>query len=325
MTWSAYSIANNGGGFSPPILGPDGDMWTASQATSSYANGTIIRVTPSGSVAVGNMPLGFDSGYGQSPVITDGTDMYVTMTDTYPRNWAYQWSTSLTQIATVQMSYDAIGGLVYVGAMYGSTYVGAIATGATFGGALLAQIMNVGTLSAGISSSSGSGFLGFSVYDGAWVWAASGTSIYQIYPPTLTMTSWTLPGTYTGGQAQIGRNGSLIYIPCTTGVVVWDTSTATGTLHSSAQMWNCFYSANLGKVIVSDNAGNVYTMPASGGSLTLLVNLMSVTGTTSLLQSWFGDGLAGSLWVANASLPGSGEPSFIFKYTLSTNNIVMLL
>ncbi len=319
MTWSAYGLNNYGLGFAPPILGPDGNMWTTTQNGASIGGGgALFQITPAGVVSSASIPTGSNNGSGFSPVITDGTYIYVQQAINYPRNYIHQFSTALAQINVVQSAYNANGGLVRIGSS-------AISVGLTYGGSLLIAALTLSPLAAGSSSTLGAGAFGFCVYDGTSVWAVSGTSIYSINPSTLATSSWTIPDTYTGGQAQIGLNGNLIYIPTATGVVVWNTSTATGTLYASSQTYDCYYSANLGKVIVSDNAANVYTMPASGGSLTLMVNLMNVTGTVSLLQSWFGDGPAGSLWAANASQNGSGEPSFIFKYLPGGNSIVMVL
>jgi hypothetical protein len=167
-------------------------------------------------------------------------------------------------------------------------------------------------------------FSGNPIYDGTYIWVPLNgtTTLLQITAASpSTYVPHTMPGSAAGTVGiQNGFDGRYLYIPYSgtagAGICVWDTTTNTGATYAtvaSVTMKCCYFSANTTLVYLADDAGNIYTMAAGGGTPTLIGNV--VTLGAAPLSNCFGfcDGPAGNdVWATSVS--------YNFKWVPATVN-----
>lgn len=165
-------------------------------------------------------------------------------------------------------------------------------------------------------------------FDGSSVWSPlnGSTTLLELNPSAVTVSASTMPAA-TAGNNQIGYDGSYLYIAANGGgVIVWDIGGGSGSVVGSTSFNHCYYSVNLGLVILADTSGNIYTMSSGGGSPTLIGNAVTITGTSgSAFIFGFCDGPSGDLW---ATVVCPGDNNFNIQYTLTpfgADSIQMIL
>lgn len=324
MTWTA--IVNTGAGGSSsgtfPVYCSDGNMWWIS-INGSDGSVTVSSVKTSGVVNNTHISGGANSWSNVTNLATDGTYVYSHFKNNYPRISFY----------SVAISGYAVGSNGPYSVQF--SQVGAVKTGSTVtttGGnyaftAPTAYEWNIPGLTPDTAIQySGSAELGFNIYNGTYVFSNEvGTStLFRILPSSLASTTYTLPTTTPSVPAQIGYDGSNLYIPASGGgIIVWNIAGASGSTYGSTVCTHCYYSTNFSLVLCSDSSGNTYTMPAGGGVLTNIGNLSTLSGTSQIL-SGFGDGASGYVWATGYVSYGS---QWAFYYTAAapaTTQIVMI-
>lgn len=332
--WNLYNLGTTQSniGISPPLQCSDGNMWAAAP---TGTDGVCFTVQTPGGGAPSPFFVGPSANSTQevSNLITDGTNVFVTQATNFPHALLVKVVIATKAGANVLDGSNYSPGLVNAGAY-------AIATGSNV--AISNAQVNQWNLPAGSYSTfnnlgAGLGTFGGAVWDGAIVWTPlmNTNEIYAVNPSTLTGPSYTLAGTLPGTAAiyQIGFDGRFIYMAAAGGgVIIFDTVAHTSSVVGATLVQNCYYSANLGAVVVDDSARNIYTMPAGSGSsgvLTPIGNKDTITGNTIIAGggpgsiSGFGDGPNHTLW-GSGSQSANGF-SFLFSTTKSGNPIRLLL
>jgi hypothetical protein len=254
-----------------------------------------------------------------APPITDGVNIYATYRDLYPRDWLSYWTISGLALTSNQIGllwwcngFARVGGTAVV---TGGDHSPAIPSASNFNLPSTPNNYN--------NYPSYSGQLGFAIYDGTWIWAVNlgSANIFRLHPSTLAETVYTLPASVGSGSEQLGFDGTYLYISTGSDIIVWDVATATGTLvgASLTAPGPCYYSANLGLIVVADNdataGANIYTMPLGGGSLTLIGNATSITTNLNPVSAiGFCDGPAGNdLWASVADSSSGGTWNLVWR------------
>jgi hypothetical protein len=277
MAWTPYS----GAIASIPILA-GGLIWTAGgYATSGTGEIYVGTMTTTGTVGGASTTLA-DGPQSMSNLMTDGTNVYVAYRDIYPRSWLSYWDIATVTFNANQHNYlQNFEGLVLTP---GDT---AVATGGDHGGSPEANyyaLPNTDTNQVDFAPTSG--IFGFAVFDGTYVWSPilNSDQLAALDPSTLAIAYYTMPDSVSSNTTQIGFDGTNLYISMEHGgILVWDVSTASGSVSGSTITTHCWYSTNLNLVFVSDEAGggsNIYVMTPGGGSLTNIGNATTITGTT---------------------------------------------
>lgn len=325
MTWTAYQFTG-GAAESPPLLGPDGNIWASAQQTGTLE--WINVCTTGGSVTSASVAASTETPGGTTNPVSDGTSVYVCWGTGYPRTRVTKWTPGTLASTTSSPS----GGLIAIASALAINPSFLFVTGEGNPHSLEITQWNYPTVAqynrANFSPTFAS--LGGMAVLGATIWSpqAASTSIWAINASTLAGSSFTMPGTANSTCQQIAYDGTYIYIGTSGGgVVVWNPATNSGTLVGSTVITVCYYSANLNLIVLSDAVGNIYTMPLGGGTLTNIGNLGTIVGGgTSPLCYGFCDGPSGTLWATGIATSGS-ILSYFFKYTSApvvTAQLVML-
>ena len=320
MTWTAYS-AGAGVIVTPPLLGSDGNLWAAFVPGSGVQLGAII-MTPAGSASyrIATVANNVDV---LSNLVEKSANIYVATEDNYPNVISWQWPVSAGGPTGYLLAHNTGVG------PYGlaSTPAAAVTTG-NFPPAgdvgELVQYTLPGTL---LNLNSLTTALGRNVFDGTSIWSpVLGTDVVMsINPSTLSGTPYTLSANASSDPYQIGFDGQYLYISADGGgILVFDTLALTGVLVGSAATTHCYYSFNLGLVLVSDSSGTIYTMPAGGGSLTAVADASTVTGEADTGIWGFGDGPSGSIW-ATAIVDGPDTHIYFLTEVMATFSQVMVV
>lgn len=259
--------------------------------------------------------------------ITDGTNVYIFYRSNYPRNWLFYWpiSSISSPVGNVVGSLWNINGLCLTTG--GDT---AVATGGDNSNIPAAQALSLPASATNYTNYPAyTGQLGNCVFDGTSVWSVLvGTDdLFQIDPSTLAETVYTLPSTVTF-PAQIGFDGRYLYIGTSAGVIVWDTTTNTGAIFGTTGPTHCYYSHNLGLVLLGENVAggaNFYTMTRGGAAPVAIGNAPAIVSESApVYANGFCDGPGGNdLWV-NVGAGGSGQ-TWNLRYRPSGGNPQRLL
>jgi YVTN family beta-propeller protein len=268
VTWRPYpnTIA------STPLLA-GGLINTFDYATFPGSGVNIQTMTTTGTVGGNSINPGPEAPqFGGANLITDGTDIYGTYISNYPRNWFYYWS-----IGPLAYTTNLIGVLFRVSGLVYAPPVGtALSLGVDSGDIPAAQSIFLPSTSVAYANYPGySGAFGAGVFDGTDVWTPvlGSAHLFQINPVTLAETVHTMPANVPSALYQIGFDGRYVYISgATGGVIVWDTTTNTGTVVDPMTITgHIYYSANIGLVVTHDFFGPTSTLASIGSQPNFIV------------------------------------------------------
>jgi hypothetical protein len=333
VSWTLYPLGLLNDSLGPPLAASDGNIWVASIGAPGGGPYTVdfALQTPGGGA-----PTKFSAGLtgniieNCSNLVTDGTYVAVALSNSYPRSGAL-----VIDIAT----HAETGGSDTTTSFYGT--IGAVAVGSTiyaFGGNTnypeswqwpmpAATLANLNTYTNGAPA------LGCPCEDGTNFWAPQmgTTTLYEVPIATFganTFTPRTMAGAALTGGPQTGFDGRFFYLACAAGgVIIFDTANPTSpgvVVNAATSVVNCYYSANLNKVVLDDTAGNIYTMApgAGGGALTNIGNANTITGE-AVTNEGFGDGPHAQLW-ASAHNPASTH-NYLYSFPGVTGQPIRLL
>ena len=333
MSWTLYPLGTLNASLGPPLAASDGNIWVASIGAPGGGPYTVdfALQTPGGgaptTLSAGLTGNAIDN---CSNLVTDGTFVAVALSNGYPRSGAL-----IIDIAT----HAEVGGSDTTTGFYGT--LGAVVVGSTiyaFGGNMnypeswqwnsaTGALVNLNTYTNGAPA------LGCPCEDGTNFWAPQEgtTTLYEVPIATFganTFTPRTMAGAALTGAPQTGFDGRFMYLSCNAGgVIIFDTANPTSpgvVVHAGTNFVNCYYSANLSKVVLDDTAGNIYTMPAgaAGGALANIGNASTIAGE-AVTNEGFGDGPAGQLWASAKN--AASTHNYLYSYPGATGQPIRLL
>lgn len=318
--WTAYSTSFA----SAPIQAGGMINTLGSNVTSGLGSISLSVMDPTTGAHTDYTTTLFDGPQSLTNLATDGANIYVAYRDIYPRDWFSSWAIG----GGYPFTANLIGSVYDNHGLVVDTVTGtAVVTGGTNSHVTPAAANYFLPATAlTYATFAGTGELGYAIRAGANVYSVlvGTTDLLELDPTTLALVAThTLPAA--GSGFQIGWDGTYLYIAAAaTGTIVWDVGAGTGVLVGATALENHFYSTNLGLVVTHDGSGNIYSMPAGGGSLTTIGNADTITGTIGQNLSGFCDGFSSDLW-ANCT-NGGGSPAFFnIVYAPASGNPMRLL
>lgn len=310
-------------------------MWLGSgDTTVEY----VIQTPGGGAPTIIGVPSTGGGVVNISNLVTNGTRMGIAFSTNFPYG----------ALSTIDIASQTLGSFTAFGGQRGTS--GAVQVGndsyafggQSSGGAPISWHWPIASPSAVIDINvyTGAETLGCPCEDGTSFWSplCGTTTMYQVPIATFganTFTPYTLAaaslafGLSVVIAPQTGFDGRFMYLAADAGgVIIFDTTTQTSVVvNTGTNFANCYYSTNLGMVILDDTAGNIYTMPpgATGGSLINIGNSNTITGDLSgSPSSGFGDGPGGTLW--GSANNNTATVGYMYSYLAAPpNNIIMVI
>ena len=323
--WKPYVFAFDRGIASLPVLA--GSNMYALAGNSTGTGRSLVQCTSSGVLTgVSGASTGTTNGFSQ--VATDGTYLYDAVKDNNPSTETEKWLIGSPWTRTQLVGFGQIGGTVVVGGLLVMPMGDRVHTAS-----VPALTVNDNHLYA----DAGTPLMHAPIYDGsARVWTPiGGTTIMRSFVASALGTTSTYAvsstlasfGSYGGTPTcpQTGFDGQYIYcVASAGGIVVFDTVGHTSSTFGSTVLIGCYYSNNMGQVYAADSAGNLYTMPAGGGSLTSAGSILTIIEPVpTQVFAGFVDDAAGHIW-CTAATTGANQ-GYWWMTPGASNAIVMLL
>jgi hypothetical protein len=321
VTWIPYEGGHGG----IPILVGDKIVTTGGYAAGGPGAIYISTMATDGTDS-GDTETLADGPQSLTNPISDGSNVYVAYRDEYPRNWLSYWTISgLVFNANQHAQANPFNGLTLCDDGIAMALGSGIAGFSSSAPGVNTYTLPNSDLSGGADDSFSSPF-SFGIFDGTYVWSVvlSTDTLYRITPNPIGGATFTMPDTVSNND-QIAFDGTYVYLSLDGGgIYVFDVTTHTGTTHGSTVTTHCWYSANLGKIVVADSSANIYTMPLGGGALTLIGNADTILSDSGSGVQGFCDGPGDhDLWATFAN--GTDRWNAVYTPDVASNKIVMVI